>query len=340
MTRDRRFFLKAVAGALSAALPSSAIAATRPSARLGKYASEILDHGREIVARGLAQEQDDKALKALSKPAADHTIDLELRLCANWHTRLGYYYVLANQPQHNSVRHGWSLQLLATLFHERALLDAARKHGRGPAPGQASVLGLFDCMFALCGQNALGTGDLTAQIANVVAACDVRRDFDVFSDEPTYRFPFELIRFLSKARPERADVVALESHLPFQGVSAAWEDDASFAALTQRWCEWHLDYSQARRERTWAHAVSPHDFLFPSWILAIARQREAVVGRPALGQHELIAYGTDLGRTLASATSAPPAVLLLAQKRYQELYGHQDYDFAGFWRRFLKDRKA
>jgi hypothetical protein len=182
---------------------------------------------------------------------------------------------------------------------------------------------------------ALGLDDGWRQLAQVVTVCEVRGDFEVAKDDETFRFPFELTRFLAVDHVERADVSRLDAVLQLHGLADAWDDDIAFAALTEGWCEWHWRYSEKRRANVWNFANLPHDILFPSWIFAIDRCRQRAMGRSALGTHELVDYGRRFISAVRAEAIAPPPVLVAAIKKYNELFWTADWEMVDYWEKFV-----
>jgi hypothetical protein len=308
---------------------------------IDKYLNEIQRDGKAFLKMGFPSVKDNVAIQLIEKNDSPYAIGDSLRSAGNFHLRITYSNIISKQSGEQSIKHAWSLKLLGSLFRECNLLERFKNYKSVSSlleeVGGCGSLELWDLVHCLCGRYALGMFDGWARDASLFEIFDLRGDLAVCVTEDTYRFPFEMMRFLSVDKPGALELERLNAQVPqLSGVASAWQSDAEFSELTEKWCDWHVKYSEEKREEIWGLAKDAHDFLFPSWIFALDRCRQNVFGRSALGQHELIDYGKFLISVISKENSSPPRVLIVAQEKYNALYGAKSISPLSFWKSHLK----
>jgi hypothetical protein len=143
-----------------------------------------------------------------------------------------------------------------------------------------------------------------------------------------------LMRFLSTERPTSADLDALAAITPFEVLRGTWEKNGHFAQALAELADWHLakcHVALSGSDDIHDIHVPGYDF-FPTWLLAIDRHRERVLGNSSLPSHDLF----DLARPYIDANyDVPEGKLVQEVRALYERSWNDSPDWIEAWKPYL-----
>lgn len=143
---------------------------------------------------------------------------------------------------------------------------------------------------------------------------------------------------LARKDASAAKVAYMYETVPIcEGIGDFWENDEGFKAFTVRAADWHYTHSRKRANYFDGFALTPQDYILPSWIFALDKFRSTHLKRPScLGDHDLLRLGAYI-YDCARAQNHPKLPLLMKLQRYIDKHynGNAAFDCLTPWKQFL-----
>jgi hypothetical protein len=228
----------------------------------------------------------------------------------------------------SALRDGWKLFTLAAHFYERdALTDMQGCRTLEEVREKNSLNAVHYWSFAhvVWGQFATGLDTEARKGLELLSLCELRGQDDL--PEHFAGLPRALNRLLRADKPGAAEFAAFADAPPLQKLGEVWGDDGAYRQMLFDACNWHLKMLYP------SDSYHAGIMLFPEWLFALDRYRQAHVGQSCLPDHPLMAYGK---RILAADFSGPAHPLVAeAETEYARRYADNPVDFEAVWRAFL-----
>jgi hypothetical protein len=265
-------------------------------------------------------------------------ISMKLGLHTSWaQRRASRRLLLGEAKMAPELLDCWRLRLLERMFLECAYLDSL-----GEYPKLADLLDrvsfyeankFWELTVAATALYCFGYEAEWRQCAALYALFERRLAVSGGQQPEVERMQLALVRFLGTANPAGAHLDTLAASAPFGPLFGAWDKDKHFAQALGELCDWHLTKCHVALTGYDDIHAPGYDF-FPTWILAIDRQRERALGRSSLPQHDVLA----LARPYLNANYVGPEGALVREARalYERACGKTPAQFIEAWDRYFK----
>lgn len=265
------------------------------------------------------------------------TIYLDSGLYASWLARRASKRILDGDGSAGAhMRTSWELELISRKFLERSYLDATREYG---TPDKASgQLSYYDaCHYwrltlAATGFYYIGAHKNWQECASFYPMFKCRFQITKSFLADLEAMQWALIQFLSDEGEGSVRLDQLAKTDPFGPLLNSWRDDGRFAQGLHALFEWHLQGCHQALRGDSEIEVPGYEF-FPTWILAIDRNRERVLGRSSLPEHPLMGM---TGRYLVASFEGRGDPLVERLTRlYESTYAADPVDLLEVWKSFV-----
>lgn len=230
----------------------------------------------------------------------------------------------------------WKLVKHQMLFREYQLYSYAIDSGNWEDFAEDIAYenaGFVEQIWALCGLYYFNEKlDWSICPIQLLKTAILRGDID-FNLKHNDEFPWllSLVEFLYSDKTRAILIDQLTEFERFNFIKSAWHDDELFKQGIERLCLYHIDKSSQAYNTGNFYPVQ-HYALFPVWIYALDKCRERELGRSALPDTPLMAYGERVHSALYEQVYAP--ILAQLDDFYNSKYGSQNIDFYAFWKQF------